>query len=98
VAIGFYMEYIDGSNWRDIDPSTTMSIEQITDHLNPGSRKLFTMLTNGVYFTVISSPKILFLLTIKDGEPEQSILTDFDLAWYSTATQLTSSAKPMALH
>jgi serine/threonine protein kinase len=86
--LGFYMDFIEGSNFRDFsDPSMTLE------------NTLFLLLTIADTLKHAHNRKVVH----RDVKPENIIitynneqwrpyLTDFDLAWHSTATKITNEA------
>lgn len=93
---GFYMDFIDGPNWRELSLSTNQSLQTIVEHLIMVAQALQHAHDHKVMHRDVKPENILVAYN-DEGQMEQSILTDFDLSWYSAATQVTSSARPMIL-
>ena len=88
--IGFYMDYIEGSNLRDFaggvdEPDDIINILlYVAEILNHAHGR-------GVVHRDVKPENIIMHYNKKTSE-WIPYLTDFDLAWYSTATQLTKEA------
>ncbi len=83
--LGFFMQYIDGQNFRDWwsdDPTRYMNVLHII------AQTLEHAHSRGVVHRDIKPENIL----IANGDSDRPIpyLTDFDLAWYSMATVFSS--------
>ena len=87
--VGFIMEYIDGPNFRDfagtLDIIDTLKLLRvIADTLRHAHKR-------GVVHRDVK-PENIILSHSQNEDIWMPFLTDFDLAWFSTATQLTKDA------
>lgn len=95
--VGFTMQYIDGSNLRELAPRDTLTPSQMLEVLATVSEVL--------KFAHYSASNPEGRVVHRDIKPENIIcsydaateewrphLTDFDLAWFATATALTKTA------
>ena len=88
--VGFYMEYIDGPNLRDFGHT----IDEPVDLL-PLLRVIAETLQHAHGRNVIHrdvKPENVLVAFDEEHSRWEPYLTDFDLAWYSTATQVTRDA------
>lgn len=94
--MGYFMDFIDGPNLRHFigsidDPSELiqilLSVAETVKHAHG----------RGIIHRDIK-PENILLMYNQEGSSWESHLTDFDLAWFSTATQLTKSEMLFALY
>ena len=88
--IGFYMDFVDGPNLRDF----TGTVSEATDILEM-LIKIAETLQHAHGRNVIHrdvKPENIVLQYDLDSQTWTPYLTDFDLAWFSAATQLTKEA------
>ena len=96
VPLGFYMEAIEGPNVRDSGCSSWDVVQQI-QFLTVAAETLQFAHDAGVIHRDIKPENILVRW---DGVRSlyEPVLSDFDLAWFTTATQRTKAAMGMALY
>ncbi|MFF0964219.1 protein kinase domain-containing protein [Streptomyces sp. NPDC003703] len=82
---GFVMDYIDGSNLRELQPGTFMPPADTISILLKSAEAIEHAHLHGVIHRDIKPENIVCRYT-NDGE-YLPYLTDFDLAWFSTQTQ-----------
>ncbi|WP_327239696.1 caspase family protein [Streptomyces sp. NBC_01318] len=82
---GFVMDYVDGSNLRELQPGTFLSPAEIIAILLKSAEAIEHAHSHGVIHRDIKPENIVCRYT-NDGE-YLPYLTDFDLAWFSTQTQ-----------
>lgn len=87
LPFGFYMQYVDGANLRDLNPGTSSDPGQIIDMLTGVAETLKHAHGRGVIHRDVKPENILMMFKDSAYEP---YLTDFDLAWFSAATQITT--------
>jgi serine/threonine protein kinase len=85
--IGFFMDYVDGSNLRDLAP-TNEEPEKVVQLLLAVAQAIRFAHISGVLHRDIKPENIVVTWDAKTGA-WFPYLTDFDLAWFSTATQVT---------
>lgn len=88
--VGFYMEYIDGPNLRQFG-HTVDEPDQIISLLLVIAETLQHAHGRNVIHRDVKPENVLVAYE-KLNERWEPYLTDFDLAWYSTATQVTRDA------
>ncbi|MER7036210.1 serine/threonine-protein kinase, partial [Streptomyces albidoflavus] len=82
---GFVMDYVDGSNLRELQPGTFLPPVDIVAILLKSAEAIEHAHSHGVIHRDIKPENIVCRYT-SDGE-YLPYLTDFDLAWFSTQTQ-----------
>ncbi|MGN2360972.1 protein kinase domain-containing protein [Streptomyces luridiscabiei] len=82
---GFVMDYVDGSNLRELQPGTFLPPVDIIAILLKSAEAIEHAHSHGVIHRDIKPENIVCQYT-SDGE-YLPYLTDFDLAWFSTQTQ-----------
>ncbi|MFF3485042.1 caspase family protein [Streptomyces sp. NPDC002701] len=82
---GFVMDYVDGSNLRELQPGTFLSPSEIISILLKSAEAIEHAHSHSVIHRDIKPENIVCRYT-DDGE-YLPYLTDFDLAWFSTQTQ-----------
>jgi serine/threonine protein kinase len=87
VPLGFYMDFIDGPNLRAIDPASTLQPRAIVRLLIEVAEAVAHAHDRDVVHRDIK-PENIVCRYGTDGSWEP-FLTDFDLAWINTATQVT---------
>jgi len=90
LPFGFYMQFIDGPNLRSFNPATALEPDQVIDLLIGAAETLKHAHGRGVIHRDVK-PENILVRHMPDGSAEP-YLTDFDLAWFSTATQVTQVA------
>ena len=88
--VGFYMDYIDGPNLREFG-NTLGEPADITNLLLVIAETLQHAHGRGVIHRDVKPENVLVAFDQEHARWEP-YLTDFDLAWYSTATQVTREA------
>lgn len=88
--MGFFMDYIDGPSFRNL-PSIIETPEEILRFLLLSGETISHAHSRGVYHRDIKPENILAVYRDEDGT-WLPYLTDFDLAWFSQATQVTKQA------
>jgi serine/threonine protein kinase len=86
----FDMEFIDGSNLREMAGAITDSEDMLTFLLGIASILAFTH-KEGVLHRDIKPENVLAVWREKEKQ-YYPIITDFDLAWFDTATKMTKDA------
>jgi eukaryotic-like serine/threonine-protein kinase len=87
--LGFFMGYIQGPNLRELAPATSLDPASTTRLLIEVAETLEHAHNRGVLHRDIKPENIVCSWESEEWEP---YLTDFDLAWFSTATQVTQQA------
>jgi serine/threonine protein kinase len=87
VPIGFYMEYIDGPNLRDFS-GIEQSLQELLHHMLDIVDTLRHAHNKGVVHRDVKPENILMKYEKESGQ-WIPFLTDFDLAWFSAASQVT---------
>jgi serine/threonine protein kinase len=88
--LGFFMEYVsNGANLRSLNPSTTLDAFDLVHLLIRVAETIEHAHNRNVIHRDIKPENIVCAWEEERWEP---YLTDFDLAWFSTATQLTREA------
>ncbi len=88
VPLGFYMEYIDGPNLRELNPATLDgTVSRLGILAGVAETLQHAHLRQVVHRDV--KPENILLKYDSGNESWVPYLTDFDLAWFSTATQFT---------
>lgn len=90
LPFGFFMSYIDGPNLRSFNPGASLEPDQIIDLLIGTAETLKHAHGRGVIHRDVKPENIL--IKYADNGAVEAYLTDFDLAWFSTATQVTQVA------
>lgn len=89
IPFGFYMDYVDGANLRNYNPASHADPESIIELLVVIAETLKHAHGRGVLHRDVKPENILIDMV---RDPVEPFLTDFDLAWFSTATQVTNVA------
>lgn len=82
---GFVMDYVDGSNLRELEPGRFLDPADIVANLLQSAETIEHAHSNGVIHRDIKPENIVCRYT--DEGQYVPYLTDFDLAWFSTQTQ-----------
>ncbi|WP_309317715.1 protein kinase domain-containing protein [Streptomyces salinarius] len=82
---GFVMDYVDGSNLRELQPGTFLSAAEIVSLLLKSAEAIEHAHSHGVIHRDIKPENIV--CRYSDEGEYLPYLTDFDLAWFSTQTQ-----------
>ena len=90
------MDFIKGANARDFNPGGTQEPEVILDLLLEVAETLQHAHGRGVIHRDVKPENILIKID-DDGNPS-AYLTDFDLSWFSSATQVTKLAEGFGSH
>lgn len=85
--IGFYMEYIEGPNLREFSGEDQSMIEKL-ENLSEIARTLKYAHDQGVIHRDVKPENILMRYSPQSAK-WSPILTDFDLAWFSTSSHVT---------
>lgn len=96
IPFGFFMDYIDGANVRALNPGASLEPDDIIALLLDVSETLKHAHGRGVIHRDVKPENIL--VKISDTGAYSAFLTDFDLAWFSAATQLTRMADGFGSH
>ena len=88
--IGFYMDFVDGPNLRDFIGTITEPIEILELLIKVAETLQHAHGRNVIHRDV--KPENIVLGYDTDSQIWVPYLTDFDLAWFSAATQLTKEA------
>lgn len=88
VPVGFFMDYIDGPNLRDANPAKAMEVPDTLRLLIEISEAVAHAHARGVVHRDIKPENIVCTYS-EDGTRLDPYLTDFDLAWTSTTSQVT---------
>lgn len=86
--LGFYMEYVEGSNLKGLNPAATLPQEECVALLAQVAEAVHHAHTRKVVHRDIKPENIVCRYDAERGGWDP-FLTDFDLAWISTATQVT---------
>ena len=87
VPLGFLMEYIHGANLRDVNPAQTQEPLAIMRILIAVAEAVAHAHSRGVVHRDIKPENIVCRFT--EGGAWEPYLTDFDLAWINTSSQVT---------
>ncbi len=90
VPLGFFMDFIDGPNFRSYNPATSLDFPQIVELLLFVAETLRHAHGRKVLHRDVKPENIL--LSFSESGRVSAHLTDFDLSWFSTATKLTKLA------
>lgn len=96
IPFGFFMDYIEGANSRQFNPGSTQEPETIINLLLEVAETLQHAHGRGVIHRDVKPENILIKIS-PDGTPS-AYLTDFDLSWFSSATQVTKLAEGFGSH
>lgn len=96
IPLGFFMDFIDGANARDFNPGATQEPETILDLLLEVAETLQHAHGRGVIHRDVKPENILIKIS-PDGN-SSAYLTDFDLSWFSSATQVTKLSEGFGSH
>ncbi len=88
--IGFFMEYIDGPNWFDYSPKRNMSMSQRLEHLSIVGDVVHYAHAQDTVHRDIKPQNIIIKYDLESGEILTSMLTDFDLAYYTRDSLMES--------
>jgi serine/threonine protein kinase len=97
VPLGFYMQFIPGANLRQYHPATALEPVECIELLLRVGETLQHAHGRDVLHRDVKPENILVLLD-DDAATSQPYLTDFDLSWFSSATQLTKVAEGFGSH
>lgn len=87
--LGFFMQYIDGPNLRELGPATALEPAEIIALLDLVVTAVAHAHARDVIHRDIKPENVVCINRHGSWIP---YLTDFDLAWFSTATRLTKAA------
>jgi len=96
LPLGFYMDYVNGPNLRTLSPGASLEPIQIVDVLFEVAETLKHAHGRGVIHRDVKPENILVEIT--EDADYVGYLTDFDLAWFTTATQVTKMAEGFGSH
>jgi eukaryotic-like serine/threonine-protein kinase len=96
VPLGFYMEYVPGANARDYAPGIVGEPAEIVRLLLQVAETLQHAHGRQVIHRDVKPENIL--IKISEAGQADAYLTDFDLAWFDTATKLTKLADGFGSH
>ena len=96
IPLGFFMDYIEGANSRSINPGSTQDPVVIAELLLEVAETLQHAHKREVIHRDVKPENIL--IKIADDGSMNAYLTDFDLSWFSSATQLTKIAEGFGSH
>jgi len=96
VPFGFFMDYIEGANLRQLNPGATADPETVVKLLSEVAETLQHAHGKGVIHRDVKPENIV--VSISDANEFSAFLTDFDLAWFSAATQVTKMADGFGSH
>lgn len=96
VPFGFFMDFIQGANLRQLNPGASLEPEVIVGLLLEVAETLQHAHKKGVIHRDVKPENIV--VAISDDGQYSAHLTDFDLAWFSAATQLTKFADGFGSH
>ena len=85
--VGFVMDHIDGPNLRDFAALGHSAVDSVLQLLTVGETLKYTHSRDVVHRDV--KPENIIVHLEQDTGSYRPYLTDFDLAWFSTATQFT---------
>jgi eukaryotic-like serine/threonine-protein kinase len=85
--VGFVMDYIDGPNLRDFASERREPVEILIQLITIGETLKHAHSRGVVHRDV--KPENIIMRWDQDKHQHRPFLTDFDLAWFSTATQFT---------
>ncbi len=88
--VGFYMDYIDGPNLRDFGYTADQPVDLLALLLVIAETLQHAHGRNVIHRDV--KPENVLVTFDMEHSRWEPYLTDFDLAWYSTATQVTRDA------
>ena len=88
--VGFYMDYIDGPNLREFGHSVDSPADVLAILLVVAETLQHAHGRNVIHRDV--KPENVLIAFDEEHSRWEPYLTDFDLAWYSTATQVTRDA------
>lgn len=88
VPVGFTMDFIDGPNLRGLAPANSLDEVAVLQLLTTIAETISYAHEMGVIHRDIKPENILVKFDA-DKSRWEPLLTDFDLAWFSTATQVT---------
>lgn len=96
VPLGFFMQAIDGPNLRDAGASTWDASNQLRFLIDVAETIGYAH-DHGVIHRDIK-PENILVRWEPNQERYEPVISDFDLAWFSTATQRTQAAMGMAFY
>lgn len=96
VPFGFFMDYIEGANLRQLNPGSSGEPELVTRLLLEVAETLQHAHGRGVIHRDVKPENIV--ISISEKNEYAAFLTDFDLAWFSAATQVTKLADGFGSH
>lgn len=96
VPFGFFMDYIEGANLRQLNPGASSEPETVIRLLLEVAETLQHAHGRGVIHRDVKPENIV--VSISDANEYAAYLTDFDLAWFSAATQVTRLADGFGSH
>lgn len=96
LPLGFYMDFVDGPNLRTLRPGSALEPAQVVDVLFEVAETLKHAHGRGVIHRDVKPENILVEVT--EDADYVGHLTDFDLAWFTTATQVTKMAEGFGSH
>jgi serine/threonine protein kinase len=87
--VGFCMDYIEGTNLRDF-AHKDLALQELLEHLSTVADTLKHAHLRNVFHRDVKPENIIIKFEEDDYRQRyRPYLTDFDLAWFSTATQFT---------
>lgn len=96
IPLGFFMDYIEGANSRQFNPAAVSEPEAVVRLLLEVAETLQHAHGRGVLHRDVKPENILIGIA-EDGQPS-AYLTDFDLSWFSSATQVTKVSEGFGSH
>lgn len=87
--VGFYMDYVDGTNVRGLQPAESLTPQEVIRLLIEAAETIDHSHGRGVIHRDIKPENVVCRWHDDRWQP---YLTDFDLAWFSTLTQVTHEA------
>jgi serine/threonine protein kinase/uncharacterized caspase-like protein len=96
VPFGFFMDFIEGANLRQLNPGASSEPEIVTSLLIEVAETLQHAHGRGVIHRDVKPENIV--VSISQENEYSAFLTDFDLAWFSAATQVTKLADGFGSH
>lgn len=96
VPFGFFMDYIEGANLRQLNPGASAEPETVIQLLLEVAETLQHAHGRGVIHRDVKPENIV--VAISANNEYSAFLTDFDLAWFSAATQVTKLADGFGSH